>query len=86
VVLPPGTTVVTPSVLVMTRSTWGVSVSVSVALLLVVSVSIVPAGAATVAVLAIVPVAIGSIVPVSVMLTLSPLARLSPLHSPLTGS
>jgi hypothetical protein len=84
VVLPPGTTVVTPSVLVMTRSTWGVSVSVSVALLLV--VSIVPAGAATVAVLAIVPVAIGSIVPVSVMLTLSPLARLSPLHSPLTGS
>ena len=48
--------------------------------------SVVPAGGATVTVLVSVPVAFGSIVPVSVMVTLWPLARLSPLQSPLPGS
>jgi hypothetical protein len=58
------------------------TLSVSVALLLPGLVSVTPAGAATVTVLVIEPVAFGSIVPVSVMLTLCPFARLSPLHSP----
>ena len=58
----PGTALVTPSVLVMDRSAWGVRLSVSVALLLAGLGSVVPAGGVTVAVLTRVPVAAGSIV------------------------
>ena len=49
-------------------------------------VSVTPAGGATVTALVSVPAAFGSITPLSVMLTLWPLARLSPLQSPLPGS
>src|SRR6266496_379673 len=49
VVLPPGVTLATPSVLVIARSAIGVTVSVSVALLLPGFGSVVPAGAVTVA-------------------------------------
>ena len=52
VTLVPGTALSWLSVLVMDRSAWGVSVSVSVALLLAVLGSVTPAGGATVAVLA----------------------------------
>ena len=75
----PGTAEVAPSVLVTARSRLGrqgVGVGGGVVAGLVVGR---PGGRAAVAVLLIVPVAFGSIVPVSVMLTLSPLARLSPL-------
>src|SRR5262245_17815884 len=70
----------------MDRSAWGVRVSVSVELLLAVVGSVTPAGAVTVAVLMSEPVAFGSTVPVSVMLTPWPLARSSPLQIPLPGS
>jgi len=59
---------------------------VSVAVLLAGAVSVAPAGGATVTVLVIKPVAFGSIVPVSVMLTFWPVARLSPLHTPVAAS
>ena len=68
--------------MVTDRSVGPVSVSLSVAVSLAELVSVVPAGGATVTVLLIVPVAFGSIVPVSVRVTLWPLARLSPLHTP----
>ena len=58
----------------------------SVALLLLGLLSVTPAGGDTVAVLMSKPVAFGSITPLSVMLTLWPLTRLSPLHTPLTAS
>jgi hypothetical protein len=61
-------------------------VSVSLAVLSAMLGSVTPAGGATVTMLVSEPVAFGSIVPVSVMLTLWPLARLSPLHSPLVRS
>ena len=64
----------------------GGSVSVSVATLLTGLVSVTPVGANTVTVLVSEPVALGSIVPVSVMLILPPLARLSPFHTPLATS
>jgi hypothetical protein len=76
---------VVPSVMAAARSAVadGVpSVSVSVTLLLARLVSVVPAGGLTVTVLVSRPDAFGSIVPLSVMLTLWPLARLSPLHTP----
>src|SRR5262245_40103177 len=63
-----------------------VSVSVSVALLLPGVGSVTPAGGDTRTVLLIVPVAFGLITPLSVMNTLWPLGRLSPLHSPLPES
>lgn len=58
------------SVLVMLRSAVEVRVSVSVLLLLLVLESVVPDGAATVAVLLRVPVAVGDTVPVRVRATL----------------
>src|SRR5262245_65251880 len=68
----------------MDRSARGVSMSMSVALSLAALGSVTPAGGATVAVLVIVPVALGSIVPVSVKTTVSPLARVGRLllHTP----
>src|SRR6516164_907658 len=77
---------VPPSVLVRARSAWGVRVSVSLSLLLARLGSVTPAGGATLAVLVRVPVAAGSMVPVSVMVTDCPAARLSPLQIPVTGS
>src|SRR5579883_608512 len=71
VVLPPGTTEVTPLLLVMDRSDCGVSVSVSVALLLSGLGSVTPDGGVTVAVLVKVPVAEGSIWTVKVKVTLA---------------
>ena len=79
----PGATDAVPSVLVMARSAWGVRVSTSVAELLPGLESAVPA---TVTVLVSEPVALGSIVPVSVMVALWLLARLSPLHTRVPGS
>src|SRR5262245_50775889 len=80
--LAPATTLVAPSVMVTAKSACGVSVSPSVTLLLARLVSVVPDGALTVTVLVSEPVAFGSIVPLSVMLTLWQLARFSPLHAP----
>src|SRR6186713_2375336 len=57
VVEPPAVTEITPSVLVIARSAWGVRVSESVAELLPGVGSVTPPGAATVAVLLRVPVA-----------------------------
>src|SRR5436190_4418422 len=62
---------VTPSVLVMARSAWGVRVSVSVALLLPALASVTPAGGDTVAVLLIAPVADGLIWTVKVKVTVA---------------
>src|SRR5437660_5009030 len=78
VVLVPGTTAALPSSFVIETSTCGVSVSVSVAVLLAAVVSVTPAGGASVTLLAIEPVAAGSIVPLTVMMMLWPLARLRP--------
>ena len=58
----------------------------SVAVLLAGSGSVTPAGGVTVAVLVRLPVAAGSMVPVRVMLTDWPAARLSPLQTPVAGS
>jgi hypothetical protein len=68
--------------MVTAKSVSSASVSVSVAALLPGLASVVPAGALTMTVLLSEPVAFGSIVPVSVMVTLWPLARFSPLHAP----
>src|SRR5437763_1950374 len=57
VTMPPGTAVVTPSVFVIPRLAWGVSVSMSVAELLPGVESVTPAAGVTVAVLHKVPVA-----------------------------
>src|SRR5262249_2726775 len=62
-----------------------IGVSVSVAVLLVTLLSVTPAGGTTVTVFVIVPVALGLITPLSVMDTLWPLAKLSPLHAPVSG-
>src|SRR5262249_24918422 len=80
--LAPATTLVAPSVMVTAKSACGVSVSLSVTLLLARLVSVVPVGAAPVSVLLRGPVAFGSMVPLSVMLTLWPLGRFSPLYFP----
>src|SRR5262245_59913401 len=69
--MPPGTKLVTPSLLVMDRSAAGVRVSVSVALLLPGVGSVVPGGGVTVAVLVIVPIALGLIVGVNVKVTVA---------------
>ena len=58
----------------------------SVALLLVLSVSVTPEGGATVTVLVSVPVAFGSTVPATEMLMVWPLARFSPLQTPVPAS
>src|SRR2546429_458074 len=63
------------------RSACGVSVSLSVTLLLARLVSVVRDGAVTVTVLVSEPVALGLIVPVSVILTVWPFTRLIPLHA-----
>ena len=55
---PPGVAVVTPSVLVIDKSAFALSVSVSVALLLPPVGSVTPAGVATVAVFDKLPVAL----------------------------
>src|SRR4051794_16614565 len=65
VVLVPGTTEVTPSVLVTPTSYCGVSVSVSVLLLLPGTVSVTPLGGDTVAVLLREPVSVGLMARVS---------------------
>src|SRR5438094_584566 len=74
------------SSLVTARSAVGVSVSVSVAVLLPGVGSVTPAGGATVTVIVRDPIAAATIVPLSVMLTLCPLARLSPLHTLVAAS
>src|SRR5436309_1630489 len=64
-----------PSVLVIDRSAWGVSASLSPALLLPGVGSVTPTGAVTVAVLARAPVAAGSICTVKVKVTVAPTGR-----------
>src|SRR5262245_5268518 len=75
--MPPGTKLVTPSLLVMDRSAAGVRVSVSVALLLPGLGSVVPAGGVTVAVLAIVPGADGLIWATAVKVAVPPGSRVT---------
>src|SRR5262249_5178820 len=70
-VLVPGTTDVTPLVLVIDRSAWGVRVLVSVALSLPGLGSVTPAGGVTVAGFTRVPVAEGSIWTVKVKVTVA---------------
>src|SRR4029079_19791468 len=72
-----GWATVDPSVLVIDRSTRGVNGSVSVAELLPGAGSITPVGAATVAVLVMVPVALGDAVPLIVYVTVDPTGRLT---------
>src|SRR5262249_42031040 len=62
-----------------------IGVSVSVAVLLVRLLSVTPTGGTPVTGVVIVPVAVGSMTPLSVMDTLWPLAKLSPLHAPVSG-
>src|SRR6516165_7411665 len=69
-VLVPGTADATPSVLVMDRSAWGVSVSVSVAVLSAGVLS--PGGTATMAVLVRLPVSDGLMVARAVKVTVPP--------------
>src|SRR4029077_9040936 len=76
-VLPPALTLVTPSVLVIARSATRLTVSVSVALLLPGVGSVTPAGAATVAVLAIEPVALPAPLALTVNVAVPPLSRLT---------
>ena len=78
----PGTTEVFPSVWETDKSTWGVRVSVSVAVLLDELLSDKPLGGETETVLEIDPVAVGSMVPERVMVTLFPEARVRPFHNP----
>src|SRR5262249_17820568 len=73
----PGTAEVTPSVLVRDRSARGVRVSVSVSVLSAGSGSVTPGGGGTVAVLARLPVADGSIRTVKVKVPLAPTGRLT---------
>src|SRR6267378_1611121 len=75
VIADPGRTLPCPSVFVIARSAWGVSVSVSVAELLPGTGSATPAGSVTVAVLLSLPVAEALIVPVSVYVTAAPTGR-----------
>src|SRR5437763_538402 len=71
-----------PSVLVMDKSAWGFSVSVSVAVLLAGVGSVRPAGGVTVAVLARGPVAAGSICTVKLNVTVAPTGRSIVVPSP----
>ena len=78
----PGTAEILLSVCVTDKFTWGVRVSVSVELLLDELLSDTPLGGETETVLEIEPVAVGSMVPVRVMVTLLPEAKVKPLQSP----
>ena len=71
----PGTSVVEPSVLVMTRSAVGVNVSLSVAVLLPGTGSVIPAPTDAVAVLVRVPVAPAATVPVMTNVAVPPTGR-----------
>ena len=78
----PGTTEVLLSVCVTTKSTCGVRSSTSVALLFAELVSETPLGAETETILVMEPVAVGAMVPVRVMVMLSPEARVKPFQTP----
>ena len=78
----PGTTEVLSSVWETDKSTCGVRVLVSVALLLAELVSVTPLGVETETMLVMEPVAVGEIVPVRVIVTLLPEARVKPFQSP----
>ena len=78
----PGTTEVFPSVWETDKSTWGVRVSVSVELLFAEFVSDTPLKGETETVLEIEPVAVGSMLPERVMVTLLPEARVKPYQRP----
>ena len=73
----PGTSVAELSVLVIDKSAVGVNESVSVAVLFAGVGSVTPAGGATVAVLARLPVAAAAIRPVTVNVTVAPTGRLT---------
>ena len=77
----PGTTDIFPSVWETDKSTSGVRVSISVALLLAELVSDTPLGGEIEMVLVMEPVAVGSIVPERVIVTLVPLAKLKPFQT-----
>ena len=62
-----------------------VTVSVSLAALLAGLVSLVPAGGATATMLVSEPVALAVTAPLSVRLAVWPVARLSPVHAPVSG-
>ena len=64
------------------KSTWGVRVFVSVELLLAEFVSVTPLKGETETVLEIEPVAVGSMLPERVMVTLLPEARVKPFQRP----
>ena len=78
----PGVTEVLLSVCVTDKSTCGVRVSISVALLLDELVSDTPLGGETETMLEMDPVAVGSMVPSRVMVTLLPEARVKPFQTP----
>ena len=78
----PGTTEVLLSVCVTTKSTCGVRVSVSVELLLAELVSDTPVKGETETVFEMDPVAVGSMVPARVIVTLLPEARVKPSQRP----
>ena len=78
----PGTTEVFPSVWETDKSTCGVRVLVSVAPLFAELVSVTPLGGETETMLVMEPVAVGEIVPVRVIVTLLPEARVKPSQRP----
>ena len=78
----PGITEVFPSDWVTDKSTSVVKVSMSVELSFAELVSVTPLGAEMKTVLFIEPVTVGSIVPVRVMVMLSPEARVKPFQRP----
>ena len=78
----PETTDVLSSVCVTDKSTSGVRVLVSVVLLLAELVSAAPLGGETETILVIEPVAVGSMMPVRVIVTLLPEARVKPFQRP----
>ena len=71
-----------PSVWVTDKSTCGVRVLVSLALLLAELVSATPFGADTETMLVMEPVTVGEMVPVRVIVTLLPEARVKPSQRP----
>ena len=77
----PGTTDIFPSVWETDKSTSGVRVSISVALLLAELVSDTPLGGETETMLEIDPVAVGSMVPERLIVTLLPVAKLKPFQT-----
>ena len=78
----PGATEVLLSVCVTTKSTCGVRVSKSVVLLLFELISATPLNGETETILVIEPVTLGSTVPVRVIETLLPEARVKPFQRP----